>query len=99
MEFQNREGRDSQSRELLLNFNSQAYPSQQWVINVEGMVVEIPEVVIAEIHVNPTRLMGWFNEKFRKAWKDIFPLTETTVREGGLVLSDPTWIEARNPWW
>ena len=35
----------------------------RWAINLEGMVVEIPEVVIAEIQANPTHVMGWFNDK------------------------------------
>nr|POE88887.1 hypothetical protein CFP56_47440 [Quercus suber] len=68
-------------------------------INVEGVVVEIPEVVLDKIPGNPTRVMGWVNNKLRKAWKNIFPLTETSAREGGLDLLDPMWTKARNTWW
>lgn len=61
--------------------------------------MEIPKVVLAKIHVNLTRVMGWFNNKLRKAWKNIFPLVEMSAREEGLDLSDWAWMEVRNPWW
>ena len=32
-------------------------------MNLEGIVVEILEVVIAEIRANPTHVMRWFNKK------------------------------------
>nr|POE58010.1 hypothetical protein CFP56_72276 [Quercus suber] len=34
-----------------------------------GVVIEISEVVLVEIRVNPTRKMRWFNKEHRKAWK------------------------------
>lgn len=43
--------------------------------------------------------MGWFNTKLKYAWKFIFSLTEKSVREGGLPITNPTWREATNPWW
>lgn len=56
-------------------------------------------MVLAEIHANPTRVVGWFNEKLQKAWKCIFPLAEVSAKESGLLLTDPAWKEAKNPWW
>ena len=66
---------------------------------MEGVVVEIPKVVLAKICVNQTRAVGWFNNKLRKAWKNIFPLTKTSAREGGLNLSNSVWMKARISWW
>lgn len=99
MENQSKELKETQTHKLLLSFNSQVCPGQRWAINMEGIVMEIPEVVLAEICANPTHVMGWFNDKLRKAWKNIFPLTGRSAREGGLDLLDPAWTEARNPWW
>ena len=66
---------------------------------MEGVVVEIPKVVLAEMRANQTQAVGWFNNKLRKAWKNIFPLTETNAREGGLDLSMSVWTKARISWW
>ena len=88
---------ESNSRELLLSFSSQPCHGQRWAINLDGVVVEIPKMVLAEIHANPTRVVGSFNEKLQKAWKCIFPLTKVSVREGELLLTDPAWKEVKNP--
>ena len=56
-------------------------------------------MVLTEIQANPTRVMGWYNTEIKKAWKSIFLLTEVSVREGWLPLSDLAWREAKNPWW
>ena len=80
-----------------MSFSSKPLPGQRWAINLEGNVVEIMEVVIAEIQANSTHEMGWFNDKLQKAWKFIFPLTIVSVREGSMSLTDPAWKEALNP--
>lgn len=90
---------ESNKLELLLSFSSQSGQNQRWAINLEGVVVEIPEEVLAEIKVNPTRTMGWFNKKLLKTWKFIFPLTEMSAKEGGLSLLDPAWKAVKNAWW
>lgn len=64
---------------------------------MEVVVVEIPKIVLAEIHSNSTHTMGWFNASLRKAWRFIFPLTEVSAKEGWLPLTDPALKEAKNP--
>jgi len=54
----------SHNREILMNFSSQPFLGQRWAVNLEGIVVEILEVVIAKICANPTHVMRWFNKKF-----------------------------------
>lgn len=48
-------------------------PTPKWPISVNRMIVEIPRVIIEEIRAHPTRSMGWFNAKLRKAWKLLLP--------------------------
>lgn len=48
-------------------------PKLRWAINLEGKVIEILKIVIVKIRANPTHVIGWFNNKLRKAWKLIFP--------------------------
>lgn len=90
---------ESNNRELPLNFSSQLGQNQRWAINLEGVVVEIPEVVLVEIRAYPTRTIGWFNKKLQLAWKFIFSLTERSAKEGRLSLLDPAWEAAKNPLW
>lgn len=45
---------ESNNRELPLNFSSQLGQNQRWAINLEGVVVEILEVVLVEIRAYPT---------------------------------------------
>ena len=73
---------------LCSSFNSQPPLGSRWTINLEGAVVEIPKIVIAKKGANLTRVMGWFNAKLRKAWKFVFPLTESNVTERSFPLTD-----------
>nr|POE55078.1 hypothetical protein CFP56_26659 [Quercus suber] len=79
--------------------NSAATQGTKWAINVDGMIVEIPRVIIEEIRAHPTHTIGWFNPKLRKAWKLLFPLTPTSSTLGYLQLVDPTWGRMTDPWW
>lgn len=80
-------------------FVSQAQSHPLWAVNVEGMIVEVPAVVIEEIRTRPTHVMGWFSPRLEKAWKLIFPLTKVSEKLGFLPLSDPSWGNMPNPWW
>lgn len=60
-------------------------------------MVEIPEIMLAEIRANQTRILGFFSINFKKDWKDVFPLTEKNVKEGWIPLSDLAWRVATNP--
>ena len=64
-------------------------PKPRWAINLEGKVIKIPENVIAKVRAYLTHVMGWFNNKLRKAWRLIFPLTEESAMIGHLPLTDP----------
>ena len=64
---------------------------------LKGEVIEILDVVIMEIKVNPTQEMGWFNHKLKDAWRIIFPLTKESAKLGTLPFSDPTWGLTPNP--
>ena len=77
-----------QDRELLETFSSQPPLGQRWAINLEGMIVEIPQVVLAKIRANQTQIIGWFSTKLRMEWKFIFLLTERSVRNGWIPLID-----------
>ena len=35
----------------------------KWAINVDGLIMEIPQVIIDEIIAHPTHTMGWFSPK------------------------------------
>nr|POE86693.1 hypothetical protein CFP56_46904 [Quercus suber] len=63
------------------------------------MIVEIPRVIIEEIRAHPTRSMGWFNAKLRKAWKLLLPLTLTSAVLGFLPLIDSAWGLMEELWW
>lgn len=71
----------------------------KWAINLDCKVLEILEVVIAEIRAKPTHVMGWFQRKLAIAWRNIFRLTEDSARLGFLPLTDPTWGKMLNSWW
>ena len=68
-------------------------------INVDGLIMEIPRVIINEIRAHPTHTIGWFCPKLQKAWKLLFPLTPTSVALGYLHLTDPAWGRMIDPWW
>ena len=73
-----------------LTHHSSSWPllKPRWAINLEGKVIEIPKIVIAKVKANPTHVIGWFNNKLRKAWRLIFPLTEESTRMGHLPFTD-----------
>ena len=87
-----------QDQELLETFSSQPPLGQRWAINLEGVIVEIPKMVLAKIRANPTQIMGWFSTILRKEWKFIFSLTKRSVWNGWIPLTYPAWGEATNPW-
>ena len=84
MEFQSKKGREWQGQNLLLKFSCQVCPGQQWAINMEVMVVELPVVGAALILAKLTWVRGWSNEKLWKAWRDIVTLMVTSIRKEGL---------------
>ena len=51
-------------------------------------MIEISKIVIAKVKANPTHVIGWSDNKLRKAWRLIFPLTEESTRIGHLPLTD-----------
>ena len=53
--------------------------TQEWGIFYRGKIIVISSIIIAEIKVTPTHIMGWFEEELMKAWSY-------------LPLSDPTWF-------
>jgi len=65
---------EGSNREFLRSFNSQPCRNQRWVINLDGVVIEILEAVLAKIKVNPTRSIGFFNAKIQMT-------TEVSVKE------------------
>uniref|UniRef100_A0A7N2MG54 AP2/ERF domain-containing protein n=1 Tax=Quercus lobata TaxID=97700 RepID=A0A7N2MG54_QUELO len=91
---------------LMNSSSSQLMVELRWAINFNGRVVEIPKVVIAEIRVKPTHVMGWFDRKLAIAWRNIFPLTADSAsvvrrKPGGYTLEakdvrSPTHIHLHN---
>ena len=71
----------------------------RWCINLGGTVIEILEIIILEIQVNPMCVMGWFKNKIKEAWKFIFPFTKESTAKGYLLVIDPLWGQILNPWW
>lgn len=72
---------------------------KEWVIKVQGKVVQLSNSMVEGIRTSPTKIIGWFNLDLMKAWKFIFPATQESIRDGSLPLSDPTWSNWPNPWW
>ncbi|KAL4596468.1 hypothetical protein ACB092_12G165900 [Castanea dentata] len=44
-------------------------------------------------------IWGWFEMDLMQAWKNMFPLTETSKNLGYLPLKDEAWSLTLNPWW
>ena len=63
---------------MIQNFCSRLQPGTSWAIKLDGMILETPEVVIAETRA-----------KVRSAWKLLLPLTEESAAMGHLPVTDP----------
>ena len=96
--------REKRSKERKLISKMESSDSQvkqmvKWAINLEGRVVEIPEIVIDQIRACPTTQMGGFYKKQKQAWRFTFPLSETSARMDMISLLDLIWVMMINPWW
>ena len=95
-------GKRSKERKLISKMessDSQVKQMVKWAINLEGRVVEIPEIVIDQIRACPTTQMGGFFTKQKQAWRFTFPLSETSARMDMISLLDLIWVTMINPWW
>ena len=57
----------------------------------------IPDEVIAQIHAAPTETLGGFKEELGQAWKQLFPITPTSIKTGNLPLDHNEWNLTPNP--
>ena len=46
-----------------------------WAILLKGQIWEVPPVMLEHIRATPTATLGWYDQEFLTAWKNIFPLT------------------------
>ena len=60
-----------------------------WVIWHRNRVVVISDEMIAQIRAAPTDTLGWFDQTLCNAWKNLFPITPTSIRTGDLALDHP----------
>ncbi|XP_023886422.1 uncharacterized protein LOC111998565 [Quercus suber] len=70
-----------------------------WAIWYHNKAIAIPDVVIAQIQAAPTEALGKFEEELERAWKHMFPITQTSINTGNLPLDHPAWGTTPNPWW
>ena len=71
----------------------------KWVIFYKGKVIPVGDDTINWIRRDPTEIWGWFEMDLMQAWKNMFPLTETSKNLGYLPLKDEAWSLISNPWW
>ena len=62
----------------------------------KNQVIPIPDETIAQIRASPTDTLGWFKEKLRAAWKNLFPITPTSLKMGDLALEHLAWGSTPN---
>ena len=67
-----------------------------WAMKHKNQVIPIPDETIAQIRASPTDTLGWFKEELRAAWKNLFPITPTSLKTGDLALEHPTWGSTPN---
>ena len=71
----------------------------KWAIFYKGKVIPVGDDTINWIRRDPTEIWGWFEMDLMQAWKNMFPLTETSKNLGYLPLKDEAWSLISNPWW
>ena len=72
-------------------------PQSGWAMRYRNRIVVIPDEVIAHIRANSIKMPGWFEEELGQVWKNIFPLTPTSIRSGNH--DHLAWNFTPNPWW
>ena len=82
---------------LVQCFSSLAHPSSRWAINLDGIIVEILEIVIAKIRVNPTHAMGWFSLKLKNAWEMLSETPSIVWKSIPQISPIPEFCN-KNPW-
>lgn len=73
--------------------------SKKWAIFYEGKIIPIGDETIQWIRKDPTKIWGWFDLELMLVWKNMFPLTEESMRLGYLPLKNATWVMTLKPWW
>lgn len=61
--------------------------------------IAILDELIAQIRAAPMITMGGFEKELCATWKHLFPITQSIVRIGNLVLDHSAWGATPNPWW
>ena len=61
---------------------------EKWAICYKGKIIPIGDETIKWIRQDPTKIWEWFEMDLMIAWKDLFPLTETSKRLGWLPMKD-----------
>lgn len=74
-------------------------PWTGWAIRYTGKTIVVADEIIAKIRPAPTETLGWFKAEMNKAWKNLFPITPLSSREGGLPMDHPVWGQTPNQWW
>ena len=74
-------------------------PQMGWAIWFKGKAVVVSNEVIAHIQAASTNTLGWFEEELSRSWKQLFPITHTSIRLGELPMDHPAWGQTPNSWW
>ena len=70
-----------------------------WAIWHKNKAVELGDSMINNIRWDPLIIYRWTSKELLEAWSFIFPLTEKSMQDGRLPLTDSTWHYTPNPWW
>ena len=70
-----------------------------WAIWHRNKAIIVPDKVIAQIRASPTNHLGDFEGELGTMWKNLFPITPSSVRIGNLDLNHPAWGKTLKPWW
>ena len=70
-----------------------------WAIWHQNKAILVPDEVIAQIRASLTTLLGCSDQEMKVAWKNLFPITPSSLRTGTLALDHPEWGSTPNPWW
>lgn len=74
-------------------------PRPRWAIWHKGKPERVADEIILQIRVTPIVSLGWCDQDLGKAWKEIFPITPSSIRMGSLPLDHQAWGLTPNPWW
>ena len=55
--------------------------------------------MINNIRWDPLMIYRWTDKELMEAWSFIFPLTDKSMKDGCLPLTDPAQFYTPNPWW